>query len=128
MSTTSVYKITICVKYAKDPFGLKGSNILRLLAAVLAVVLLLEQFRIVRNSILIVIVFDSGFYCLLSQHRAVDLMSRKPVKSFNNCLVCKLPSLLIFRKIFMMSPHFAFPTSPTPSAFSIVPTLRGCVK
>ena len=92
MSTASVYKITICVKYAKDPFGLKGSNILRLLAAVLAVVLLLEQLRIVRNSILIVIVLDSGFYCLLSQHRSVDLMSRKPVKSLNNCLVCKLQS------------------------------------
>ena len=32
------------------------------------------------------------------------------------------------RKIFMMSPQEALPTSPTPLAFSISPTLRGLVK
>ncbi len=34
----------------------------------------------------------------------------------------------IFRYIFMMSPHVGLPTSPTPSAFSISPTLRGFAK
>ncbi len=33
--------------------------------------------------------------------------------------------LSIFRKIFMMSPHLALPTSPTPSASSMTPTFRG---
>ena len=37
-------------------------------------------------------------------------------------------SFLIFRYIFMMSPHLALPTSPTPSASAISPTLRGCMK
>ena len=35
---------------------------------------------------------------------------------------------LIFRYIFMMSPHLALPTSPTPSASAISPTFRGCRK
>ena len=34
----------------------------------------------------------------------------------------------IFRYIFIMSPHLALPTWPTPSGFSISPTLRGCMK
>ena len=36
--------------------------------------------------------------------------------------------LSIFKNIFMMSPHLGLPTSPTPSAFSISPTLRGFAK
>ena len=35
---------------------------------------------------------------------------------------------LIFRYIFIMSPHLALPTSPTPSALGISPTFRGCMK
>src|SRR5208337_1315869 len=34
----------------------------------------------------------------------------------------------IFKKIFMISPQTGFPTSPTPSGFSISPTLRGFLK
>ena len=34
----------------------------------------------------------------------------------------------IFKKIFMMSPHFWFPTSPTPLASGISPTLWGFAK
>ena len=35
---------------------------------------------------------------------------------------------LIFRYIFIISPHLALPTSPTPSASGISPTLRGFLK
>ena len=39
-----------------------------------------------------------------------------------------MTSSLILRYIFMMSPHLALPTSPTPSASGISPTLRGLAK
>src|SRR5699024_5170349 len=39
-----------------------------------------------------------------------------------------MPSSLIFRYIRMMSPHLALPTSPTPLASSMTPTLWGWAK
>ena len=50
-----------------------------------------------------------------------------PQPNVSNFTSSILPSL-IFRYIFMMSPHLALPTSPTPSASAISPTFRGCRK
>ena len=53
-------------------------------------------------------------------------MAEPQPKVLNFTSVITSPS--IFRYIFMMSPHLGLPTWPTPSAFAISPTLRGCSK
>ena len=53
-------------------------------------------------------------------------MAAPQPKVLNLTSVMTLSSIL--RKMRMMSPHLGLPTVPTPSAFSISPTLRGLVK
>ena len=53
----------------------------------------------------------------------LEAMALPQPKVSNLTSVTTSPS--IFRYIFMMSPHLALPTSPTPSAPSITPTFLG---
>ncbi len=59
---------------------------------------------------------------------AIELAAiAEPHPKVSNFTSVITPSLIL-RYILMMSPHFAFPTSPTASASSMTPTLRGCLK
>ena len=69
------------------------------------------------------ITFSMGWPLIISVAMELEAMAL-PQPKVENLASVTMPSS-IFRKIFMMSPHLALPTSPTPSASSMTPTFRG---